>query len=778
LTEEIVAGAATRSFAYTYNAFGQVLTATDPRGNVTQYAYDARGDLTSVTDALGHVTNITSYDGNGRPLTIVDPNGVTTSLTYDPRGRLTSRTVGTLTTAYGYNKTGNLNRVTQPDGSYLAYSYDMAHRLTGIADAAGDHIAYTLDAAGNIVNEQAFDPSGMLRQTRSYAYNAVNRLKETIGAEGQTTVYAHDKQGNLTTVTDPLNHVTNYAYDALNRVAEAIDPKGGTTLFGYNAHDDLKLVTDPRNLLTAYKWDGLDDQLQVASPDTGVTNRTFDAAGNVASSTDARGNTTTYSYDALNRRTKALFADGTSAAWHYDQGANGIGRLTKIRDVTGSTVYSYDANGHVTQKLQTAGAVTLTMTYGYDSGGRLASVTYPSGKQIMYAYDAAGRVSGVTKNGNTLATGVTYLPFSMAAGWTAGNGASYLRTFDLDGRITGLALPAADNIALGYDAASRITGRTETGFPAESFTYNALDSLHIYASGAATQTYTYDANGNRTGYATNATPPVSLAYNIDPASNRLLGIGGSWTESFTYDAAGNMLSYSAPFADYSFAYDARNRQTEAFVGAIGTNWLINGLGQRIGQTNGSVPEFFFVYDEAGHPTGKYDGGGNPLQETAWLGDLPVAVLSPAGRFYIAPDHLGGPHQITNASGAAVWQWNHDPYGNGDPSDPLGNFSYDLRFPGQFFDQSTKLHYNYFRDYDPRLGRYIESDPIGLAGGINTYAYVNGNPVSYTDENGEVAWIPVIIVGGGAVIGGVEEGRKAYRCGARGWALTRAVVGVA
>ena len=339
LNKTVTAGAATRSVSYTYSAIGQVLTATDPRGNVTQYAYDAKGDLTSITDALGHVTSLTSYDANGRPLTIIDPNGVMTSLTYDPRGRLTSRTVATLTTAYAYNKVGILNRVTQPDGSFLIYSYDQAHRLVGITDALGDRIAYTLDANGNRIMEQAFYPSGVLSQTRSYTYNAVNRLKETIGAQGQTTVYAHDKQGNLTAVTDPLNHATNYTYDALNRLTEAIDPKGGTTFFGYNAHDDLKSVTDPRNLLTAYKWDGLDDQTAIASPDTGVTSNTFDAAGNVASSTDARGNTTTYSYDALNRVPKRLFADGTSTVWKYDQGANGIGRLTKIKDVTGSTGY-------------------------------------------------------------------------------------------------------------------------------------------------------------------------------------------------------------------------------------------------------------------------------------------------------------------------------------------------------------------------------------------------------------------------------------------------------
>jgi RHS repeat-associated protein len=82
--------------------------------------------------------------------------------------------------------------------------------------------------------------------------------------------------------------------------------------------------------------------------------------------------------------------------------------------------------------------------------------------------------------------------------------------------------------------------------------------------------------------------------------------------------------------------------------------------------------------------------------------------------------------------SVAWQWNHDPFGNGAPS---GTFTYDLRFPAQFFDQATYLHYNYFRDCDPRLGRYIESDRIGLAGGINTYAYVGNNPLVRTDASG-------------------------------------------
>jgi RHS repeat-associated protein len=99
---------------------------------------------------------------------------------------------------------------------------------------------------------------------------------------------------------------------------------------------------------------------------------------------------------------------------------------------------------------------------------------------------------------------------------------------------------------------------------------------------------------------------------------------------------------------------------------------------------------------------------------------------------VAPDHLGAPHQITDSGGNVVWLWDHDPFGNGTPT---GSFGYNLRFPGQFYDQQTGLHYNYFRDYDPAKGRYVESDPIGLAGGTNTYGYVGSNPLGRSDRLG-------------------------------------------
>ena len=123
-------------------------------------------------------------------------------------------------------------------------------------------------------------------------------------------------------------------------------------------------------------------------------------------------------------------------------------------------------------------------------------------------------------------------------------------------------------------------------------------------------------------------------------------------------------------------------------------------------------------------------------------------------FYVAPDHLGAPHQIANAAGSTVWPWNHDPFGNGAPS---GSLDYNLRFPGQYYDSETGLHYNGFRDYDPTTGRYVQSDPIGLAGGINTYAYVGANPIGQVDARGLLDITKTADAAGDYISSVVQEG---------------------
>jgi RHS repeat-associated protein len=741
---------------FTYNNQGQVLTAADPRGNVTEYGYDALGNLASITNALRQATHY-DYDANGRPILIQDPNGLVTRITYNFRGQVASMAVQSRITTFAYDAVGNLIRITGPDGSFFALTYDAAHRLVGVADALGNTIAYTLDAAGNRVKTDAFDPSHKLARTHSRMFDGFSRLYQDIGAANQVSTIFHDSNDNEVDIRNPINVDRTNSFDALNRLINT-SKNGSSISFAYDANGRLNNEIDPRSLVTRYTYDGLDDQTSISSPDTGGTSRAYDAAGNMVQSTDANGNKSTYSYDALNRVTKQGFSDGTAVSLEYDEGPNGIGRLTSITDPSGKTTLRYNRHGELQLKRQTIGAIALTTKWDYsDRTGLLSSLTYPSGAQVSFGYDADGKVSSIAyrKSGgrdddngddddhkreqqlsdgaaNTLLTGIRYQPFGAVASWSNGNGTKYSRSYDLDGRLATVTMPANTGLGLSYDAVSRITAIMETGLPDKQFTYDNLDRLISYTSGSLMKTYGYDAVGNRTTYASSS-PAVSLSYQYPTTSNRLLGASGSWNESYTYDANGNVTGHQTPQGNYSFGYSARNRQIEATFGATTKSFLINGFGQRAAKLDRQSYQTLFAYDTAGHLLGSYNGDGTEVHENVWLGDIPVAVLDGSKPYFVAPDHLGAPHQITDRTGNIVWLWDHDPFGNGEPT---GTFDFDLRFPGQFFDAQTGLHYNYFRDYDPAKGRYLQSDPIGLRAGANTFAYVRNNPLTHVDPRGQ------------------------------------------
>jgi len=140
---------------------------------------------------------------------------------------------------------------------------------------------------------------------------------------------------------------------------------------------------------------------------------------------------------------------------------------------------------------------------------------------------------------------------------------------------------------------------------------------------------------------------------------------------------------------------------------------------------------------------------NPVLQSAPLAVTVGTAPSAATAYFIHTDQLNTPRAITDSSGNLVWQWDSDPFGKDAANEqPVGQpaFTFNQRFPGQQFDRETNLHYNYYRDYDPALGRYVESDPIGLGGGINTYGYVLGNPVSLSDQDGLAAGVRVCVNG--------------------------------
>nr|CBJ53278.1 protein of unknown function [Ralstonia solanacearum CFBP2957] len=475
--------------------------------------------------------------------------------------------------------------------------------------------------------------------------------------------------------------------------------------------------------------------------------------------------------DALNRMTHAVFASGTPIAFTYDGGKhpepNDIGHLTHISDESGQTRWRFNGFGNVVRKTQstTANGETKKQVVAYAYGtsgsstGHVTSMTYPSSSVIGYSYDAGGRIAGLTlttAHGSVaLLSNIQYQPFGKPAGWTWGNGTAYTRSFDLSGRLTQFPLGATSGTGatpnglsrtVNYDAASRITAYTHadtsgsTGSSTataanQTFGYDDQDRLISYLPGSSSQSYSYDANGNRTGQTIGG---ASYTQTIDPKSNRQTASTGPSATRNSYDAAGNQTGDGTT----TYSYSDRGRLASVTKNGITTSYLYNGLEQRVVKSGSNVPTGAtrYVYDEAGHLIGEYDQSGNAIQETVYLGDTPIATLKNGTPYYIYADQIDTPRVITDTNNLMVWRWDQtDPFGAMLPDENptgLGVFTYNLRFPGQIYDQETGKHYNVNRDYDPAGGRYVQSDPIGLNGGqVSTYSYVNGNPLSYIDPRG-------------------------------------------
>jgi RHS repeat-associated protein len=749
ITDTSVTPNVVRTWTYTNDAYGRVLTVNGPRTDVTDvttYTYYTCvtgaqcGQVQTMTDALGHLTTYNTYNAYGQPLTITDPNNVVTSLTYDARQRLTSRQVGSETTGFSYYPTGLLQTVTLRDTTTIQYTYDSAHRLTKIADGAGNSIQYTLDAMGNRTAESAYDPSLTLDRTLSRVFNTLSELSEQIGAAGTmgvTTSFGYDANGNQTSVDAPLARNTAKHFDALNRISQVTDPNTGNTSFSYDGEDRLLSVKDPRNLTTSYTYNGFGDLKTQVSPDTGTTTDTYDSGGNLATSKDARAKTATYSYDALNRLTKAAYGDQT-IVYSYDAGTNGEVRLTGASDSAHSMSWQYDLLGRVTSKGQTVSGTLKSVSYAYTNGD-LTTLTTPSGQTVTYTY-SNHQVTGIVINGTALLSAVAYESFGPARGWSWGNGTSEVRLYNTDGNPSQFS--AIESTTYTEDNAFRITSIANSSNAALSWTYgyDLLDRLNSASKTGTSQSWTFDANGNRLTQG----GTVATTYTVSATKNQITKTTGTPARTYTYDADGNVLTYASD----TFTYNNRGRMATAKVSSATTTYVYNALGQRIMKSGGPAGTVVYAYDEAGHLLGEYGVTGSLVQETVWLGDIPVATIRPNGAsvaiYYVHADHLNAPKMITRPSdNKQLWRWDQDPFGTAVPNQnpqSLGTFVYNLRFPGQYYDSETGLNYNYFRDYDPQVGRYVESDPIGMAGGTNTYAYTGDRPVGEIDDTGLIVHV--------------------------------------
>lgn len=735
--------------------------ATDESGCATTGPCHRKGDLWKITNALGHATFNLRYDRAGRVQASMDPNDVITEFTWHPRGWLTSRTVkgvtvaGDAVTTYSYDAVGQVTRITQPDGDFLDYEYDPAHRLVAIEDALGNRIEYTLDAAGNRTAETTSNAAAVVKRELSRIYDQLGRLEQQLDAQSRATAFEYDATGNQTAIEDARGIETRQEYDPLDRLKTTIQDYAGLdveTGYDYDALDRLVTVTDPKGLGTHYTYDGLGNLTQLDSPDTGVTTYTYDAAGNRLTQTDARGVTATHTYDALNRLTGSAYPDSSlDTTYYYDTPSvfrdcgnrNRTGRLASSIDATGTSSYCYDQRGNLTRKQLSASGKTFVTDYSYTPGDRLQQITLPTGLVLIYERNALGQITSIKRTDSVpnepIVTAAAYLPFGPLQSLTFSGGAT--QTFEHDQNywtdgVTGTAL----GLDFTLDATGNITAANDPA-PASAriYSYDPLARLTDIETGSNTliEAFTYDGTGNRLSKQAGG---GTQTYGYPPDSHRLASIDA---QIRSYDATGSLTTRGTD----TFTYDDRQR-----LSAFGAtaSYTYNARGERASKSVAGVTTQY-VYDEAGHLIAELDPSTTPpsaIRSYVWLGTRPVAVYAHTGSYanqwlHIHTDELGTPRAITRpaAANVIIWRWdfNGSAFGDHAPhTDPDGDtthFAFNLRFPGQYFDAESGLHYNYFRDYEPATGRYVQSDPAGISDGPSTYGYSHQNPLVGYDPLG-------------------------------------------
>ncbi|MGW8163080.1 RHS repeat-associated core domain-containing protein, partial [Klebsiella pneumoniae] len=550
----------------------------------------------------------------------------------------------------------------------------------------------------------------------------------------------YDVVANLIQETSPSGNTHSYKYDGFHHRTQTTDPLGKVTQVLYKDTGDVYRVSDPRSRLTYYSYNGFGEVTQVRSPDTGTTDITYDEAGNVATRKTAKGQTTSYSYDALNRIIEASsgVAGESPILYGYDEATSpyGMGRLTSVDDGNGVRRYGYTPEGWLAYETWETHGQSLTTQYQYDGAGLITKITYPSGREVSYTRDLAGDVIEVatTQAGTTtsLASQIERAPFGPVTSMVRWNGISESRSLDLNYRVTGIDATRVHSLVYRYTPDSLISAIDDnlSSSVNQSLGYDAVGRITSAEGLYGVLGYGYDATGNRTSITTDG---LSQSYTINYMNNWLVKTGQT---SRSYDANGNLTKQGAD----TFTYDSQNRLVAATVAGVTAAYTYNHLDQRVTKTlNGQTR--LLIYGLAGNLIEELDAAtGDVLAEYIWLDGTPLSFAQSGQTYQVHVDHLGTPKALTDASGQVVWKASYSPFGKASITTQGPTFN--LRFPGQYYDAETGLHYNWRRYYDPNTGRYITSDPIGLAGGINTYAYALSNPIGNADPTGE--FVPLLL----------------------------------
>ncbi len=702
-----------KTWVFAFDAVGNLTQVTDPIGRQELYGYNLAGDLVTQTAANGGITTYTPNHA-GLPLAIEDPIGRTTT--------------------FDYNRENQLERITNALGHSARTEYDPLGRILKSIDPNGNQTAFEYGV-------------GLLRKThfptfsQELGYDELDRLVSERevgnGLAPQLRRTEYDVFGSPDASEDALERRSSAEYDALRQLVATVDAIGGITRFAYDDRGNLLSLTDPENRTTRYGYDANDRRVSETRPNGAEWTWTYLPDGLPETATNPEGHVTEYVYDDAGQLLSTRFYESAAELASASPGKtvtfgyNLLGQLTDWDDGTYSATYGYNLTGELVTTTVDYGPFTKSHSYTYDDAGRKRTYTNPEGITYTYSYDRAGNFISLDIPGEGAITVNGYT-------WYAPNRRTYPGGITMDDvydpllRLIGREVrDAGGNLITStvneYNVENQLTDLSRDGFSTQ-YLYDGLDRL-IEDTGNG-ERFTYDGVGNRL---TEAGDPATWTYG---ANHELLATG---TASYTYTAAGHRETKVEGGETWTYRYDLEERLVRIdsdIAGEIG-RYSYGPMGRRLSkETDAGV--VFFHYDQSGL-LAEYDSVGRLLSEyqyaanRTWMTDPLFKRDGGVGIFYYLNSHIGAPASLISENGAVVWASTLLAFGFAQASG--GDVVNNLRLPGQYFDSETDLHYNYFRDYDPSLGRYIQSDPIGLQGGLNTYAYVSGNPVNRYDFYG-------------------------------------------
>jgi RHS repeat-associated protein len=731
------------SLNYDFAPDGTLDKVTDSNNVVSDLGYDALKRLITATQDLGGTDTTTQdaltqngYDAQDNLTSVTDPNGNTTSYVYDDLGNLLSQTSpDTGTRTYTYDGAGNIKTYLDANGNSFTYSYDALNRLT-LIDAPGttDDISYGYDTCANGVGYTCVITQDST--TVNYVYNGFG---EAINHQG--IQYSFDNAGRVQTITYPSGAIITYSYDAAGQVSQVDLTQGGniTTLvsnLSYAPFGPLKDMSYGNGLSLSQQLDMAyrTQSIDFVGSSVSFSNYVYDGNGNITNrSVDIQAEV--YSYDALNRLDIAsgVFGDRD---YSYDKNGN---RTNKISDAN-TTDYSYVLGSN---RLETETGWTYTL----DNNGNTTHKLLDSGtgEGFVYSYNAYNRLvefsEAVLTQIKVKGQWVTVVSNNLLASYTY-NGLGQRISKDVNGA----------NTQFTYGLSGELLTE-QTGTDGKEYIYLNGQLLAVLASGQTNpSSEEVILDDGDTGTSSTGTWSVqSDRKGKDYQGDHLLANGGTgstyrWTPSLgggTYDVYARWISDRKNSSNVPYSIFHNGSTDISYQDQTGSNgqWVL--LGSYV--FNGDGTEYIEVSDANGQTVAD---AARFVKQTA-----PQSITA---LYYVHNDQLGTPQAMSDDTGTLVWRASYDPFGkatvNEDPDGDNNSITLNIRFPGQYYDAETGLHYNYHRYYSPQEGRYLTSDPIGLRGGLNTYLYANANPLRFIDPEGLAIWEVIDAFEAGMVAG--------------------------